>query len=113
MKARIPKPYDQLPPSQQKIIKNYISQHAEELIENEEADLQIIWIKLACILLHEGFGFGEGRLYQFIASWKRIYRQNKKIKTRDEQDAWLESEMSKIFPKRGFPSDFLESMKGE
>lgn len=111
MKCNLPTSFHRLPQSEKDQIQQAFDKQLNYLIDKEEAEVQEIWIKLACILLHETFGFGEQRLDRFIVAWNRIYRRNARTQTKPEQTAWLESEMKKCFPKYGFPQRRIDSLK--
>ena len=72
MKCNIPTSFNKLPKSERDAIQNALNEELNHLLDKEEAEVQEIWIKLACILLHEQFGFGEKRLGRFIAGWHRV-----------------------------------------
>lgn len=111
MKCNLPKSFNQLPKAEQEAIQDALNEQLNHLVDKEEAEVQEIWIKLACILLHENFGFGEQRLMRFIAAWNRVYRRNERIQTKAEQTAWLDAEMAKCFPKCGFPQNRIDRLK--
>jgi hypothetical protein len=111
MKCNLPRSYNQLPQAEKDVIEKYFNEQLNHLLDKEEAEVQEIWIKLACILLHETFGFGEKRLCRFIAWWHRIYRRNERLANKEEQTAWLDAEMKKCFPKYGFPQRRIDSLK--
>ena len=111
MKCNIPKSFYQLPKAEQDAIQKAFNDELNHLLDKEEAEVQEIWIKLACILLHENFGFGEERLGRFIAGWHRVYRRNERLANKEEQTVWLDAEMSKCFPKYGFPQRRIDSLK--
>lgn len=111
MKANMPRSWWNLPKSERDSLQRVLTEQCYELLNKEEAELQEIWIKLACIVLHEVYGFGDVRLMRFIAHWKRIYRRNARNKDKAAQTAWIEAELTKCFPKYGFPQDRIQEMK--
>ncbi len=111
MKCNLPKSWDQLPPREKELINKTMTEWAYDIVEKEQANLQEIWIKLACILLHDFHGFDEDELLKFIAAWKRIYRRNDRTGDKETQDAWLEEEMQKCFPSCGFPQIRIDELK--
>ena len=111
MKCNLPTSFNKLPKSERDAIQDALNEQLNHLVDKEEAELQEIWIKLACILLHENFGFGEQRLDRFIIAWNRIYRRNARTGNKAEQTAWLEEEMKKCFPKNGFPQCRIDHLK--
>ena len=111
MKCNLPKSWDQLPPREKELINKTMTEWAYDIVEKEQANLQEIWIKLACILLHDFHGFDEDELLKFIAAWKRIYRRNDRTGDKETHDAWLEEEMQKCFPSCGFPQIRIDELK--
>ena len=111
MKCNLPKSWHQLPQYEKDAIQAALDKQLNYLLDKEEAEVQEIWIKLACILLHETYGFGEERLLRFIAAWDRVYRRNARIQTKSEQTEWLDAEMAKCFPKTGFPQIRIDRLK--
>lgn len=111
MKCNLPKSWDQLPQREKELINKTMTEWAYDIVEKEQANLQEIWIKLACILLHDFHGFDEDELLKFIAAWKRIYRRNDRTGDKETQDAWLEEEMQKCFPTCGFPQIRIDELK--
>lgn len=107
MKANIPTSYTNLPKREKETIAKYI----QDQVNHEEAELQKIWIQLACIILHDTFGMGAQRLTTFIGNWKRIYKRNAKIESKEEQDEFLQTEMRKIFGEDGYPYEFIDSLE--
>jgi hypothetical protein len=107
----MPTSWNKLPKAEKDLIQEALNEQLNEIIDKEEAEVQEIWIKLACILLHDTFGFGEERLLRFISAWKRLYRRNTRCETKSVQNEWLNTEMAKCFPKCGFPEVRLEEMK--
>lgn len=76
MKTIMPKPFERLSNGDKQAIYRAVSRLANEQIDKEEAEMQKIWLQMACIVLHNGFGFGKSRLLQFLGNWKRMYRVN-------------------------------------
>lgn len=111
MKCNLPRSYQSLPQREKDAITEVLSEQLNEAINKEQAELQEIWIKLACINLHETFGFGEERLNRFIADWNKVYRRNERTGGKAEQTKWLNEEMAKCFPKFGFPQHRIDKLK--
>jgi hypothetical protein len=111
MKCNLPKSWHHLPQSEKDLIQDEFNKQLNYLIDKEEAEVQEIWIKLACILLHDTFGFGEERLLRFIAAWDRVYRRNARLETKSKQKEWLDEEMAKCFPNTGFPQMRIDRLK--
>jgi hypothetical protein len=111
MKANVRKSYLNLPPKQKEAIDKAIVKYIEDQVNHEEAELQKIWLQMACIVLHEAFGFGKMRCFTFLGNWKRMYKRMSKIANKEEQDAFLKSEMDKIFGVEGYPYGFIDSLE--
>lgn len=109
---KLPKSFYRLPQYEQDVLLKAMSDAAYDSADKQLADTQEIWIKLACIILRE-MGHNEEELLQFIAAWKRMYRRNARIQTKEEQALWLELELSKSFPTCGFPQFRIDDMKGD
>ena len=120
MKANIPKApkaWESLPPAQRKIIEDHAIKIAIETArEQEEKDCRIIldlYMKFTCLILHDAFGFGEGRLNQFIGNHRRLFAQQSRLVSKGEQLKYLDERMAEIFPKGGFPQEYINSLLGE
>lgn len=111
MKTIMPKPFERLSNGDKQAIYRAVSRLANEQIDKEEAEMQKIWLQMACIVLHNGFGFGKSRLLQFIGNWKRMYRVNAKLGSYKEQQKYLRDEMDKIFGVNGYPEEFVNSLE--
>lgn len=117
MKANIPKPYERLPKTQ----KERIEAHARNLAlvaarEATERDARImldIYIKMVCLTLHDGFGFGEKRLTVFLGNHRRLFQRQRKLVKNGTQLEYLDKRMAEIFKKNGFPQKFFDDMLGE
>ena len=113
MKVRTPKPWDRLPPSQREAIADYMK---EVLFQHEEKDMRImldLYIKMACVVLHDAFGFGEKRLNMFLGNHKRLFHRQHKMVKDGTQIEYLNRRMNEIFKKGGFPQDFFDKMLGK
>lgn len=117
MKARVPKPWEKLSPRDQEKLKAFTREVALEAAEKQiEIDGRImldIYIKMACLVLHDAFGFGEKRLTMYIGNHKRLFHRQAKLVARNEQLQYLDQRMAEIFPKGGFPQKFIDDMLGE
>lgn len=83
---------------------------AEAMVE-DEIKLQKIWLKMACIALHNNCEADEEMCLAFLVAWKRLYHRTAKFNSEPEQTAWLERELAKIFP-NGYPDAWVESLDG-
>lgn len=111
MKANVPRSWHTLPPIEKRAIENLVKEEAYKIVDRENDEMQEIWIKLSCILLHD-MGLTEDELLQYIAGWKRMYRRNERCGNKDEQTAWLAREMERCFPS-GFPQMRIDDMKSK
>ena len=113
MKARLPKSWENLPPKQKEVIAEEIQ---KILIRQEEKDMRImldLYIKMACVTLHDAFGFGEKRLTMFLGNHKRLFHRQSKMVKDGTQIEYLNRRMAEIFKKNGFPQGFFDNMLGE
>lgn len=118
MRVKVPKSYDQLSTQDKAKLKEFVQSVALEAaqlqIEKDNRVMLESYIKMACIVLHDAFGFGEKRLTMFIGNHKRLFKRQVKLVSRGEQVEYLDRRMSEIFKKGGFPQDFIDSIfKGE
>ena len=117
MKVRVPKPWEKLSPRDQEKLKAFTREVALEAAEKQiEIDGRImldIYMKMACLVLHDAFGFGERRLTRYIGNHKRLFHRQAKLVSRGEQLQYLDRRMAEIFKKDGFPQKFVDDMLGE
>ncbi len=117
MKVRVPKPWNKLSTADQEKLKAFTREVALEAAEKQiEIDGRImldIYIKMACLVLHDAFGFGEKRLTMYIGNHKRLFMRQAKLVSRGEQLQYLDKRMAEIFSKDGFPQKFIDDMLGE
>lgn len=106
MKANMPKCYDQLAPGE----KRRIEQAIFDRLDEELCQAQFIWLKMACIILHD-MGISADDIILFIGGWKRMYRANSRCQHKSDQDAFLEPRLKAIFGEGGFPEEFMQSLK--
>ena len=111
MKANLPKSYMNLPKKEKEIIDKLVLEMVDKQVDKEEAELQKIWLQLACIVLHDAFGFGEQRLTSFLGNWKRVYRMNAMCENAQKQAEFLTDQMSKLFPQGGYPYAWIDSLE--
>ena len=111
MKARIPKSFHQLPKREREKINEVMTEEVVKQLLHEEAELQKIWLQMACIVLNKYFGFGKKRLLIFLGNWREMYRINSKLGGRDQQAEYLTAEMTRIFGKDGFPYKYLDKLE--
>lgn len=111
MKARLPKSWDRLPPSEKQIINQVMTDEVVKQVCHEQAELQKIWLQFACIVLHKNFGFGKKRCLLFLANWREMYRLNSRIEGRADQSEFLAGEIEKIFGKGGYPKEYIDKLE--
>lgn len=111
MKARLPKSWDRLPPREKEIINQVMTEEVVKQVCHEQAELQKIWLQMACIVLHRCFGFGKDRCLMFLGNWYEMYYVNSKLEGKAEQEKYLAAEMEKIFGKDGFPKVFIDGLE--
>jgi len=109
MKAHIPKSYQSLPESQKQKIAQLVDELVTRQVDHEEAEVQKIWIQYACIVLHTAFRFTKEDCEMFIANWRRIYRQNARFQTKEEQTAFIEKQLA--FFNGEYPTAFVDALE--
>ena len=117
MKVKIPKSYKQLSHTDQKELKQFTQdvalEAAEKMLERDARIMLDIYMKMACLVLHDAFGFGERRLVRYIGNHKRLFHRQAKLVQRGEQLQYLNERMAQIFKKDGFPQKFIDDLLGE
>ena len=117
MKVKIPKSYKQLSHTDQQDLKKFTQEvaleAAEAMLEKDARVMLDIYMKMACLVLHDAFGFGEKRLRLYIANHKRLFSRQVKLVQRGEQLEYLNKRMAQIFRKDGFPQKFIDDLLGE
>lgn len=111
MKARLPKSWDTLPESEKRIISKVMTDKVVEMVAHEQAELQKIWLKMACIVLNRNFGFGRKRCMLFLANWREMYRQNTRFGSSEAQAEYLAKEIDRIFRKEGYPTEYVDKLE--
>ena len=106
MKANLPKCFNQLSNNEQ----DRINRALTDALDEELCTAQIVWIKMACVILHN-MGLCERTITRFVGLWKTMYRSNARFKNKQEQDAFLNPRLAEIFGEGGFPEEFVESMR--
>lgn len=110
MKARIPKSFLALPQSEKDKINEVLTEEVEKRVNHDMAELQKIWLKFACIVLHRAFGFGKQRCLLFLANWREMYSTNSKLASKAEQTEYLSREIDKIF-KGEYPTKYIDKLE--
>lgn len=111
MKARLPKSWGQLPRHEKDAIERVMTAEVVKQVLHEEAELQKIWLKFACIILNKYFGFGKKRLLLFLGNWRDIYRTNTKLDSKEAQSAFIDTEIDRIFGKDGYPTEYVDKLE--
>lgn len=111
MKARIPKSFTQLPQSEKDIINQVVTEEVIKQVHHNQAELQKIWLKMACIVLHNNFGFGRDRCLLFLANWREMYRQNSMLEGEEDQKELLAKGIDEIFGKGGYPTEYVDRLE--
>ena len=117
MKVKIPKSYKQLSHTDQQDLKKFTQEvaleAAEMMLEKDSRVMLDIYMKMACLVLHDAFGFGEKRLRMYIGNHKRLFERQVKLVHRGEQLQYLNKRMEEIFKKDGFPQNFVDDLLGK
>lgn len=111
MNVRMRKSFLNLPEREKEIINEEITKEVIKQVTHNQAEIQKIWLQLACIVLNRSFGFGRKRLLLFLANWKEMYRINSQIDGTAERDAYLKEKMNKIFGKGGYPYAYIDKLE--
>ena len=111
MRANLPKSWLSLPQREKDIISKVLQDEINKTVDHEEAEIQKVWIQLACIILHNAFQLDKDACLTFIGNWKRTYRTIGKCKTNTERDEYLKTEMDKIFGEGGYPYEWIDSLE--
>ena len=109
MKAIVPKSWDRLPKSE----KDKIAEMIDDQIEKNMIVVLDCFLKMACGVLHDGFGFGESRLMCFLGNFWAVFEKHKDLVNKGNQIEVLDEEMRAIFRKSGYPDEFFRSMFGD
>lgn len=106
MKARVPKSFRDLKPSEQKRIEEI----CREQMSKDMMVVLDIYLKMSCAVLHDGFGFGEERLTAYLGNYRQLFRRHVKLVRAGNQIEVLDKQMRKIFRRSGYPDEFFRSM---
>lgn len=116
-KVKPPRAWNRLRESERQEIVDYMRECLEELVrvnlDHEEAELQKTWLKMMCIANHDILKVGKIRAIRVLHRWKRLYYIVSKLKTKAERDAYLDTELEKIFGKDGYPNEWVDSLEQE
>lgn len=112
MKVQPPKAWGSLSLSQRRAITEYARAVAREQNEKDGRIMLDLYIKMVCLTLHEVYGFGEKRLYLFLANHANLFYDQRKRVQDGTQVNYLEEQMAHIFRKNGFPNRLFDKMLG-
>lgn len=110
MKANLPRSFLTLPRKEKEIINKVMSEEVDRIVNAEEAEMQKIWIQMACIILHNNFNFTKDDCMMFVGGWKSTYRKNVRLNNKKEQDEWIKSEIENIFEGE-YPYEWVDSLE--
>ena len=110
MNVRLKRSFNSLPPREQDIIAEMMREECKRIMDEEEVNLFVQYMKSACVVLHDTKGFTEEELLMFIGSFTNIRRKFRKLTSIPELEATLDKEMDRIFP-GGFPTEFVERLQ--
>lgn len=99
----------QLKPSEQERLQKLMEMTLTTQLDIEETELQKLWIKSCCVLLHDTFNFDETQLMIFLGNWESIYRELRNSESSLAQRQMVDEQVSKVFP-NGFPEQFLNNL---
>lgn len=118
MKANLPKMskpplcLKNLSEREKKLLELYYTNYSYDISDKRSAQLQEVWIKLACINLHN-MGLSADAIMEFIGAWKRLYKTVNKIGDDQKVQDFLKEKVNQIFGVGGFPQDFIDDIKGQ
>jgi hypothetical protein len=110
MKAYVRRGFLDLPKREQEAIKQELTEQYYGRLDEELKQTQVTWIKLQCYVLDKA-GLTEEQILWAIVEWKRAYAKNRRFKTNEARDKWLDGEMKRIFKTCGFPDVRIQEMK--
>ena len=112
--CKLPKDWNDLKPSAQNQIREYYTEAANILInqqvDKEEVEMQKTWILYGVVALADN-GATKDEIMTWIGSWKRIYRANGRMKTKEEQEAFVSEHLASIFGDGEYPFEFVDSLE--
>lgn len=111
MRCNIPRQVTQMSPSERLRIAKYYTEQMYNGMDQENERVQEVMIKANCIYKRKYEGATEEQLLAYVAEWKRFYRRLERLKTQEEQDAWLDEQMKECFPTCGFPQFRIDELK--
>lgn len=98
--------------AQQDKLDEYCQQKALEVVNREEAELQETVILMFLKVLYDSPAkYREQRLLSFVGSLRRAYAEVGKLPNQEAVNEWKEAVKKKLFPKFGYPQEFIESLK--
>ena len=106
MKARVPKSFQDLKPSDQMKIEKL----CREQMHKDMMIMLDIYLKMSCAVLHDAFGFGEVRLTAYLGNYRQLFRRHTKLVKAGTQIEVLDKQMRKIFRRSGYPDEFFRMM---
>jgi hypothetical protein len=110
MNANVQKLWNQLRPSEQKRIKEALTQDYYDRLDETYCDMQINWLKLACCNNHN-MGMSVEEQLEWLGGWKGLYRTNSRFQTQQELTDFLNVRMDEIFGEGGFPEEFVQAFR--
>lgn len=112
LKVRLPKDWDDLKPSVQEQIKSFFTDAANNLInqqvDKEEVEMQKTWILYGAVALAQN-GAEKEEILEWIGAWKRIYRANGRMKTKEEQKEFIKAHLPILCG--DYPFEFVDSLE--
>ena len=111
MRCNARRSWNSLPPAEKRDLQELIQEQVYMLADRENEKVQEVIIKLQCIWMKDR-GATDEEIFAYIAWQRRAYRQLARFKTEEEQQAWLEQELTKRF-QDGFPQMRIDDMKSK
>ena len=107
MNARVPK---ELTPGQRRRAEEWAKSVALDELEHQGRVMLDIMIKIFCLIMHDGFGYGEKRLLLILGQLRGVFLQQQKLVKEGKQMEYLNQRMAEIFKKGGYPDDYFARM---
>ncbi|MBO5969385.1 MAG: hypothetical protein J6S14_12895 [Clostridia bacterium] len=107
-RLNLPKEWEDLKPSVRQKINEAVNTVANQRIDQEEVEMQKTWILYGAVALAEA-GATKDEILCWIGSWKRIYRANGRMKTKEEQEAFIRAHLAILGD--DYPFDFIDSLE--
>ena len=111
MRARIPRSFSNLPPSEKEAINTACTIEIENRINAEFAKVQKLWLKYGMVVLHDYLGLTAEQCILYLANWREVYRINTTLEDSLKQREYLDKKVSEIFGDAAFIDKYLDKLE--